>query len=120
MPWNSCCHLESESQKHRRSAEHYQAIVRDSASVHERIASLNPASSLETLARDLTAVENEMVPLTKQTPYSLLMMRVVEIGLPVLLSICSIFILLRYSLTEKRSQEIRELLKQRNEAHGDS
>ena len=44
------------------------------------------------------------------------MMRVVEIGLPVLLSIFSIFFLLRYSLTEKRSHEIKDLLKQRNEA----
>ena len=55
------------------------------------------------------------MPLTKQTPYTLLMMRVVEIGLPLLLSIFSIFFLLRYSLTEKRSHEIKELLKKRNE-----
>ena len=43
------------------------------------------------------------------------MMRVVEIGLPLLLGIFSIFFLLRYSLTEKRSHEIKNLLKQRNE-----
>ena len=42
------------------------------------------------------------------------MMRVVEIGLPLLLSIFSIFFVLRYSLTEKRSHEIKDLLKQRN------
>ena len=54
------------------------------------------------------------MPLTQQTPYTLLMMRVVEIGLPLLLSIFSIFFVLRYSLTEKRSHEIKEILKQRN------
>jgi hypothetical protein len=32
-----------------------------------------------------------------------------------LLSIFSIFFLLRYSLTEKRSHEIKDLLKKRNE-----
>jgi Na+/melibiose symporter-like transporter len=45
-----------------------------------------------------------------------LMMRVVEIGLPVLLSLVSLFFLFQYSLTEKRSHEIKDLLKQRNEA----
>ena len=58
---------------------------------------------------------SEFVQLTQQTPYTLLMMRVVEIGLPLLLSIFSIFFLLRYSLTEKRSHEIKALLKKRNE-----
>jgi GPH family glycoside/pentoside/hexuronide:cation symporter len=64
--------------------------------------------------KELGAIENKIVPLTKQTPYTLLMMRVVEIGLPLLLSIFSIFFVLRYSLTEKRSHEIKELLGQRN------
>jgi Na+/melibiose symporter-like transporter len=42
------------------------------------------------------------------------MMRIVEIGLPILLSLLSIFFALRYSLTEKRSHEIKDLLKKRN------
>jgi Na+/melibiose symporter-like transporter len=42
------------------------------------------------------------------------MMRVVEIGLPLFLSIFSVFFVIRYSLTEKRSREIKELLIQRN------
>jgi Na+/melibiose symporter-like transporter len=44
------------------------------------------------------------------------MMRVVEIGLPILLSMVSLYFLLRYSLTEKRSHEIKDLLRRRNEA----
>jgi len=42
------------------------------------------------------------------------MMRVVEIGLPLLLSIFSIFFILRYSLTEERTNEIKNLLRKRN------
>lgn len=59
-------------------------------------------------------LSKEIIALKKQTPYTLLMMRVVEIGIPILLSIFSIFFIFKYTLTEKRSLEIKELLKQRN------
>ena len=108
-------HLESKSKESKNSVEHYQEIIQNVTTVDNRIAGLNAASSLHDLDKELTTIEKDIVPLTKQTPYTLLMMRVVEIGLPVLLSVFSIFFLLRYSLTEKRSQEIKNLLKQRNE-----
>jgi Na+/melibiose symporter-like transporter len=75
---------------------------------------MNTSLSAEYLDKELSAIESNITPLTKQTPYTLLMMRVLEIGLPVLLSLFSIFFLLRYSLTEKRSHEIKDLLIQRN------
>jgi len=109
-------HLQSQSQKHKNSLAHYQGIIRQMTTVNDRIASLKAAASLDSLDQELTTIANDIVPLTKQTPFTLLMMRVVEIGLPVLLSLVSIFFLLRYSLTEKRSLEIKILLKQRNEA----
>ena len=109
-------HLQSKSRKHKNSLAHYQEIIRNMTTVDDRIASLRAASSPEVMDQALTAIANDIVPLTKQAPYTLLMMRVVEIGLPVLLSIFSIFFLLRYSLTEKRSHEIKDLLKHRNEA----
>jgi hypothetical protein len=108
-------HLESKSKESKNSVEHYQEIIQNITTVNNRIASLNAASSLHILEKELTTIEKDILPLTKQTPYTLLMMRVVEIGLPVLLSLFSIFFLLRYSLTEKRSQEIKNLLKHRNE-----
>jgi GPH family glycoside/pentoside/hexuronide:cation symporter len=108
-------HLESKSKESKNSVEHYQEIIQNITTVNNRIASLNAASSLHILEKELTTIEKDILPLTKQTPYTLLMMRVVEIGLPVLLSFFSIFFLLRYSLTEKRSQEIKNLLKHRNE-----
>jgi len=108
-------HLESKSKESKNSVEHYQEIITNITTLNDQLASLNAASSLPVLDNELTTIEKEILPLTKQSPYTLLMMRVVEIGLPLLLGIFSIFFLLRYSLTEKRSQEIKNLLKQRNE-----
>jgi glycoside/pentoside/hexuronide:cation symporter, GPH family len=109
-------HLQSQSRKHKNSLAHYEEIIRKMTTVDDRIASLRAASSLEALDQALTAIANDIVPLTKQHPFTLLVMRVVEIGLPVLLSLVSLFFLFQYSLTEKRSHEIKDLLKQRNEA----
>ena len=108
-------HLESKSKENKNSVEHYQEIIKNITTLNNQLASLNAASSLHILDNELTTIEKDILPLTKQTPYTLLMMRVVEIGLPLLLGIFSIFFLLRYSLTEKRSQEIKNLLNQRNE-----
>ncbi len=109
-------HLEAQSRGQRSSLKHYQELLRHMTQVNDRIAGLQAASSLDVLDQELAAIAKDIVPLTKQTPYTLLMMRVVEIGLPVVLSIVSLFVLLRYSLTEERSREIKDLLKQRSEA----
>jgi glycoside/pentoside/hexuronide:cation symporter, GPH family len=109
-------HLESQSQQHPKSLAHYQALLQHMTRVNDRIADLKSETSLDVLEQQLTAIANDTIPLTRQTPFTLLMMRVVEIGLPVLLSLISFFFLFQYSLTEKRSREIKELLKQRNEA----
>lgn len=58
-------------------------------------------------------LSKEIIVIKKQTPYTLLMMRVVEIGIPILLSLFSILFVLKYNLTEKRSLEIKELLNQK-------
>ncbi len=107
-------HLQAKSLKTKNSKEHYDNIMRDMTRINNRIANLNLAVSLEPLDKELSLAVEETKQLTKQTPYTLLMMRIVEIGLPLLLSIFSIFFLLRYSLTEKRSHEIKELLEKRN------
>jgi hypothetical protein len=106
--------LEPKTLKNKKSKAHLYELIQDISGINDRLANMNTASSLDVLDKDLGAVENGIVPLKKQTPYTLLMMRVVEIGLPLLLSIFSVFFVLRYSLTEKRSHEIKELLSQRN------
>ena len=107
--------LEQKSIKKEETDKHYDQIMIGITTVMDRISNIKTNSSLDALEKDLVSIENEIMPLTQQTPYTLLMMRVVEIGLPFLLSLVAIFFVLRYSLTEKRSHEIKLLLKLRNE-----
>jgi len=107
--------LNPKSAKNEKSKAHYDLLLREISGVSSQLININLTSSPDALDKDLNIIEEEIRPLTKQTPYTLLMMRVVEIGLPLLLSIFSVFFVLRYSLTEKRSHEIKDLLKKRNE-----
>jgi hypothetical protein len=54
--------------------------------------------------------------LSQQSPRTLLMLRIIEIGLPIALSIFSIVLTLRYPLTEERCYEIKAELERRNQA----
>ncbi|MDC0934874.1 MFS transporter [Pirellulales bacterium] len=68
------------------------------------------------LADQLEALETAAVALKQQSPRTMLRLRVVEIGLPLVLSVFSILLTLRYPLTEARCYEIKEQLKQRRES----
>jgi hypothetical protein len=107
-------HLKGKSLESEKSTEHYVKIIQNSKEIDTRLADMNTNMPLNQLDKVLSTIETETVQLTIQSPYTLLMMRVVEIGLPILLSLFSIFFVLRYSLTEKRSHEIKDLLKIRN------
>ncbi|HOW30229.1 MAG TPA: MFS transporter, partial [Bacteroidales bacterium] len=112
-------HLDDESQSKRvkrseRSTAHYKELLEKLGVISQQLTTLETNKPLATLDKELGTIETEIMSLTKQTPYTLFMMRVVEIGLPILLSLISIFFVFRYSLTEKRSHEIKDLLKQRN------
>ena len=120
-------HLESKALvpkmiKKEETDKHYAQIMTEIKGVREQIARIETSSSLASLDKDLGTIEEAIMPLTQQTPYTLLMMRIVEIGLPFLLSLLAIFLVLKYSLTEKRSYEIKEILRQRNAelANGDN
>ena len=107
-------HLEEEKQKDNQNAGHYDKLISSAHAINSRLNNLNPGLPPDELAKQVTEIEKSTIALTQQSPYTLLMMRIVEIGLPVLLSIFSIIFIFRYSLTEKRSLEIKEQLKQRN------
>ncbi len=107
-------HLKAKSLETKKSEAHFIKIIENSTGVDKRLASVSTNLPLDSLDKELSTIETEIVQLTQQSPYTLLMMRVVEIGLPLLLSIFSIFFVFKYSLTEKRSHEIKDLLKQRN------
>ncbi|MCX6283877.1 MAG: MFS transporter [Bacteroidetes bacterium] len=106
--------LKDKSLETKHSKAHYKKLMEEVTGVNNRLVNLNTKSSPDSLEKELGSIESSIMPLTQQTPYTLLMMRVVEIGLPLLLSIFSIFFVLRYSLTEKRSHEIKDLLKKRS------
>jgi GPH family glycoside/pentoside/hexuronide:cation symporter len=107
-------HLETMAAEREQSREHYTMIQENADMINNQLARFKPDMPLDRMEENLNEIESKIVVLKKQTPYTLLMMRVVEIGLPILLSLFSIFFLLRYSLSEARSQEIKELLQQRN------
>jgi hypothetical protein len=107
-------HLEAKSLDTKNSKEHYQTLMQEITGINNRLADMNNEQSLSLLDKELGTIESEIMLLTKQTPYTLLMMRVVEIGLPVLLCLFSFIFVIRYTLTEKRSHEIKELLRLRN------
>ncbi len=106
-------HLQARIKQHEKSRDHTTQLTQKIADIHDRVNALNSASTPAILVRDLAAIEEDIEPLKKQSPYTLLMMRVVEIGLPLLLSLLALFFAVRYTLTEKRSFEIKELLRQR-------
>jgi GPH family glycoside/pentoside/hexuronide:cation symporter len=107
-------HLEARSKEHRQSMEHLIKLTGNVSAINSRINALDAASPPDMLNKELGAIEKDIEPLKKQSPYTLLMMRIVEIGLPLLLSLLALLFAVRYSLTDKRTFEIKELLKQRN------
>ena len=67
----------------------------------------------EQLARQTDELLAVAAQLKQQAPLTLFRLRLVEIGLPLVLSIVSIWLTLRYHLTEARCYEIKEALKLR-------
>jgi GPH family glycoside/pentoside/hexuronide:cation symporter len=113
-------YLEEKSEDSSNDAEHYASLMEDIAHVEHMLETLrtgtnrldlNPGALIE----ESKAIEEATVPLMLQAPRTLLTMRVVEIGLPLLLSLISFFFALRYSLSEERCYEIKAALKVRNE-----
>lgn len=107
-------HLEKKSSDSKNSMEHYQMVMDSIVRAGSRLSTIDPFTSFQEMDLELGRVEASIPTLKRQTPYTLLMMRVVEIGLPILLSLFSMFFIVRYTLTEQRTLEIKELLKQRN------
>jgi len=107
-------HLKARTKQHEKSKEHTIQLTENISAINNRINALNAASPPDLLIRELGAIEKDIEPLKKQSPYTLLMMRIVEIGLPLLLSLLALFFAVRYKLTEKRIFEIKELLRQKN------
>ncbi|HMM11611.1 MAG TPA: MFS transporter [Bacteroidales bacterium] len=99
-------------------AEHYRTLSQSLAQVKNNLQLMKDAESSDVLAI-INATGPHLHKLKQQSHFTMLMMRVVEIGIPVLLSLFSIFFVLKYSLTEKRSFEIKRLLDERRANQAD-
>lgn len=108
-------HLRTRSNEQKKSQDHTEHLINSVAAINNMISALDPRSSPGALEAGLSSIAGGIEPLKKQAPYTLLMMRVVEIGLPVLLSLLALAFAFRYALTEKRTMEIKELLRARRE-----
>jgi GPH family glycoside/pentoside/hexuronide:cation symporter len=107
-------YLQAKSTNAEKSSEHYRALTQTTEEIDRKLASMGTAQRRDSRNSDLVTVEAKLVQLTKQPPYTLLMMRIVEIGLPLLACIFALLFVMRYALTETRSREIRDLLARRH------
>jgi len=112
-------HLKIKSRETIKSAEHYEKLIIRTIKIKNGIsklrAQLTQSSGIpESFYTDIQTVKKAALRLKLQAPYTLFWMRAVEIGLPLLLSIISIFFAARYPLTENRCYEIKLALKVRN------
>jgi len=108
-------YLKDKSLQKIKNVNHYKELETISNEISERLMLMKANPTLAVIQSEIKATEQNIVPLKKQTPYTLLMMRIIEIGLPIILSLISILLILRYTLTEKRLVEIKELLANKNQ-----
>lgn len=93
---------------------HYKELLRDIAQINCMLQEYNIYDIDSVNIHKLDEITQKIPSLKRQSPFTLLMMRVVEIGLPVIMSILSLIFIFRYNLTEKRLQEIKQTLTTRN------
>lgn len=109
-------HLEDRLATHPAQAEHTRALLGHLGSVVNLAGEARRFSAAGDSAQ-LLRVASELVQygkfLRRQSPATLFRLRLVEIGLPLALSVVSILFVLRYPLTEQRCYEIKELLQRR-------
>jgi GPH family glycoside/pentoside/hexuronide:cation symporter len=96
------------------SAAHYNELAQASRKVGVTLSRIDETVPPEQLQAKLIGVATALSALSRQAPFTLSRMRLIEIGLPLLASLVSLLFVLRYRLTEKRSREIRDLLAQRH------
>lgn len=109
-------HLRSRSNEQQKSRAHTEQLTGSVTEMNNMIYAIEYGSPLDDMETRLAAIGGNIEPLKKQSPYTLLMMRVVEIGLPVLLCLLALVFAFRYALTENRTLEIKELLRKKRES----
>jgi GPH family glycoside/pentoside/hexuronide:cation symporter len=111
-------HFDDRIAKYPEQAEHVRRLVDRLDNVRSKTAALQANRTTyvvapATLVAEADAILAETPLLKQQAPLTLFRLRLVEIGLPLVLSIVSIWLTLRYPLTEARCYEIKAELKKR-------
>ena len=101
------------------SQSHQQQLLVAANSVQQQLNQLAQQQfpNQQQLSETLASVDKLLPQLKQQAPASLLRMRIVEIGLPLLLSLISLLFAWHYPLTEQRCQEIKQALIARRESN---
>jgi glycoside/pentoside/hexuronide:cation symporter, GPH family len=107
-------HLETRVQAETRNKDHYDTLLLQLNDYDQALINLSISTNPAELLDRLDAIKEQIVPLKRQSEHTLLLMRIVEIGLPALLSLLALVFIRRYSLVESRLQEIKEQLNERN------
>lgn len=108
-------HFQERIQAHSKDAAHINALALQLGGIESTIVELRSGINEynldpESLLRKTDQTLDQIALLTQQTPHTLLMLRIIEISLPVLLSVVSLTLITRYPLNEDRCYEIKELL----------
>jgi GPH family glycoside/pentoside/hexuronide:cation symporter len=112
-------HFVQQIEEHPDQTQHLGSLVEQNESVRSKVEALRatasgPEINMNEIARAAESLLGRMPLLKQQSPKTLLRLRVIEITVPLALSIVSILLTLRYPLTEARCYEIKEALKQRH------
>jgi len=107
-------HLNKMALENQNSQLHYNDLVDHLNILDSQIVRLDASLPTANLADSLERIEAQIAPLKKQAPFTLLMMRIIEIGIPLIMCILSIMVVIGYKLTEKQTHQIKLELQLRN------
>lgn len=116
-------HLSKGGQSGNHDAIHSEMLTENLALIQSQLSALNrahaqPMKASQSIEAIFPAIDAAMSQLTRQTPKSLLLMRFIEIGLPILLCLISLLFALKYPLSNERCHEIQMALRERNKKLG--
>lgn len=94
------------------SAHHYQQLAARTEALRDRLQALDGADTSRLLEEGRAILEQSRA-VSRQSPVTVLRLRVFEIGLPLLLCIASLLAMRRYPLSEDRMYEIKAELERR-------
>lgn len=113
-------HIQTVSDSHGSGDQHTQMLWDQIVTLYETTLDLSRSLSERTLTTEHLEAELESLevlsrPIMRQSPRTLLLMRLAEVGLPLILCICSVIFALAYPLTDRRCYQIKDALERRNE-----